>query len=1098
MVWALPILVAHSPLAQYVLDTAAADLNGRLSADQISLGWFSPVRLSGVALKDPQGQRILDLSKAESSSSLLSLLMNPSSLGRLRVERPNLVLVLRPDGSNLEDLIAKLKSSGGSSTDVGIEVVDGTVSVLDTATQRQWQISGFQGVVTLPGDAQKPCEVTASGTIDESGHASRFQVDLEMRQSGYQRSDGPLPPHTLKVTTESLPLEMFQSVLGRVLSKPIRLAGRLTSSVEGTWDGASQGMPFQFRGNVKAEQLRLATAALGTDEVQLAQLVANGKVGWQDGRLQVEQFSAQTDVGSLQASGALALGDSTGTLLASLPQQTFQIEGQLDLARLAAMLPQTLSIQKDTQIRSGVLRLSLASRRESQGMRWQGRLESSRLQATSGGRSVEWEQPIRLSFNAHQTSQGPVVEDLTCESSFLKANGSGTPDRLTTKATVDLGRLVEELRGLVDLGDLRMAGDGWAQLNWNRTPQQAFHADGQLQLRNFEFTLPNRPAWKEDSLNVWLVATGKTDFTVDTRLETAMVRVESGADQLLVNLAQPMANLRDGGLWPVGVRAQGQLERWRPRLAPWVNLSDWQFAGSHQLAADLVGSAKAVQVQRAQVLLEQLSVAGPGIRILEPRVELTASGTWNRSDERIELPQVALACQSLSAQVKQATIALPEQGAVQMAGVVHFQGDLDRIQQWITAAQTTPVAWRLAGQLSGDLDLHQSQGKTTGNLEAMVYNLAVAHSSGQTFQQPAIRISGRADYEPSRGTVHLERAEVTAEMAKLELAGDIAAAKQTRLDLEGQLHYDLDQISGLLTALVGSSIRISGRGSSPIAYHGPLDLATAEGSAALGWTSADVYGFRVGPGTLQASLGGGAVNFRPLELDVSEGKVRLTPRIQFTPEASILSVQSGRLAEQVRINAEMCVNALQYIAPALAGVASAEGRFSIDLDRLQVPLEEPSRGQSAGRMMIHSVQIGPGPLIQELALAMGYNGPAQLARESTIDFQMVDGRVYHRQLELVFPDVTVRTQGSVGFDKSLALMAEMPIPRKWQGNNPLGSALRGQSLQLPISGTLDKPKLDRNALEQASRQFLQNATQNVLQDQLNKGLNRLFNAPQQR
>ena len=147
-------------------------------------------------------------------------------------------------------------------------------------------------------------------------------------------------------------------------------------------------------------------------------------------------------------------------------------------------------------------------------------------------------------------------------------------------------------------------------------------------------------------------------------------------------------------------------------------------------------------------------------------------------------------------------------------------------------------------------------------------------------------------------------------------------------------------------------------------------------------------------------------------------------------------------------------------------------------------------------MTVHSVEIGPGPLVQELALVLDRAVPARLTRESVISFQMVDGRVYHRDLEMVFPDLTIRTYGSVGLDRSLALMAEMPVPPKWRGDNVLGSALRDQVIRLPIGGTLEKPKIDRRALEQVSRQFLQGAARNVLEDQLNKQLDRLFRPSQ--
>jgi translocation and assembly module TamB len=109
---------------------------------------------------------------------------------------------------------------------------------------------------------------------------------------------------------------------------------------------------------------------------------------------------------------------------------------------------------------------------------------------------------------------------------------------------------------------------------------------------------------------------------------------------------------------------------------------------------------------------------------------------------------------------------------------------------------------------------------------------------------------------------------------------------------------------------------------------------------------------------------------------------------------------------------------------------------------------------------------------------------------------MVKGRVYHKGLELEFPDLTIRTYGSVGInDQSVSIMAEMPVPPKWIGNNTIGSALRNQTIRIPIGGTLSKPKIDKRELERQSQQFIGNAARNILEDEGQKLLENLFGRP---
>ena len=71
-----------------------------------------------------------------------------------------------------------------------------------------------------------------------------------------------------------------------------------------------------------------------------------------------------------------------------------------------------------------------------------------------------------------------------------------------------------------------------------------------------------------------------------------------------------------------------------------------------------------------------------------------------------------------------------------------------------------------------------------------------------------------------------------------------------------------------------------------------------------------------------------------------------------------------------------------------------------------------------------------------------------------VAFQLIDGRVYHQNLELVFPKATIRTSGSVGLDGTLSLVAEMPVPKHWFGTGRAAAALGQQTIRIPIGGTL--------------------------------------------
>ena len=123
---------------------------------------------------------------------------------------------------------------------------------------------------------------------------------------------------------------------------------------------------------------------------------------------------------------------------------------------------------------------------------------------------------------------------------------------------------------------------------------------------------------------------------------------------------------------------------------------------------------------------------------------------------------------------------------------------------------------------------------------------------------------------------------------------------------------------------------------------------------------------------------------------------------------------------------------------------------------------------------------------------LGATSAVNLAQQSKIDFKMVQGRIYHRGLELQFPQSTVRTYGSVGLDQTLAIMAEMNVPVDWIRDTTLREELKKQIIQIPIAGTLAKPEIDRQKLAELRGQFLREAAGGTLRNELQRQLNRIL------
>ncbi|MDZ7620145.1 MAG: hypothetical protein U1E05_24350, partial [Patescibacteria group bacterium] len=411
--------------------------------------------------------------------------------------------------------------------------------------------------------------------------------------------------------------------------------------------------------------------------------------------------------------------------------------------------------------------------------------------------------------------------------------------------------------------------------------------------------------------------------------------------------------------------------------------------------------------------------------------------------------------------------------------------------RWIPDAAL--AAWQLDGRLTGTSRFEYSGGKTHGVIEAEIEDFQAAGAEGRPFRDPRVLLVGRGSYDLATNAIVLDGLKLASQAVVVDGRGGVNLSGDTAvMQFSGRMDYDMRELSALLAPYVGAGVELVGRQSSPLAFAGPFDLQHARGNAALAWQQGNVHGFPVGPSELKMQLQHGVLAADPLMVAVGSGRMRLEPKLHLAPGPMILALEPGSQLSQVQITPAMCASGLMYIAPILAGVTSAQGAFSIELDRCRLPLDNPVEVDLAGRLVIHSVEVGPGPLIRELAILLDREAPARLRRESVVPFRVADGRVHHRDLELIFPDITIRTEGSVGLDQSLAIVASLPVPPKWLTNNTLRAAFEGQEIRIPVAGTLSSPKLNRAELDAWNRRLLENAAQNVIRNQVDRGLDRLF------
>jgi hypothetical protein len=225
--------------------------------------------------------------------TLWNLAVRPTQLGRLRIDRPFLNVVVRGNGTNnVEEVLAKFLGAAQSSTattgvDVAIELVDGTIEVREELTNRKWQIVKLGGVVNVPATNNELLTVDLQGAVAFADGPRPFNIKLNYRDAAAAGAPS-APQGDAAIDLGALPLDLVGSLTRRYLPG-FQFAG-IARATRGKFDATTRSDDGRRR-SAFAHAFRRRRPLLRGDELRLAQIDLPPKASLLGRRLQIDQLA---------------------------------------------------------------------------------------------------------------------------------------------------------------------------------------------------------------------------------------------------------------------------------------------------------------------------------------------------------------------------------------------------------------------------------------------------------------------------------------------------------------------------------------------------------------------------------------------------------------------------------------------------------------------------------------------------------------------------------------------------------------------------------------------------------------------------------------
>ncbi|MFM7563552.1 MAG: hypothetical protein ACKO81_11015, partial [Planctomycetota bacterium] len=1005
-----PNLIGWLGLQQAAIDWALADFDGKVQVRQLSLGWFQPISARGISITDGTGQPLAEIESLSSTQRLGGFLFN-RNLGHFEIVRPNLRLLLRYGGSNLEDAIAKYMNQPPSNEPAllppaTLSIVDGRVEIVGGGNQETTQIEGLQvRVETATSVAALLATIEAKLADSRNSGSLAARVQLDEKSSILNMADG-----SVELSLDQFPVSTLGALAQRGVPR-IQATGQLNGKV---------AMQFKEGGNQAAarlEQLNLSDALLaapdllGPDQFALRQLAANGSLAWQTGTATAEQFTATCDFGQVTANGQMSVKELTELAgQVRLSRAPFQLEGKLDLARVAALLPSTLHLHDDLRFESGEVQFQVLSKPQDDAARLLVNIDTTNFVARRNNQPIMWQQPLRVVADVTQRGGLPRVDQLLCRSDFLTVEGTADVEQAQLKLNGDLARLQQQLGQFVDLSGWQLAGTlsgelGWQLFSPDESPlpleiasliprnAQTLKWSGQVAITNPVLGLPQQPVWTESQIDFEAAGNAAVDSQYRCGLLSGQGSVRLGNEQLQWKLSEPIIDLATAPRYSAECNLQGSIARWLKQLRPWVDLSSLAVDGNSTLRTQAILQWPTLELRNLDYLVEQFQFVGYGLNVNEPKLQGQAQVAVDLQRALAQIADVTLTSSSLAARGERLQAGYAD-SALQVAGSIGFRADVNRLAGWFNLSPT-PESVQYFGQAEGVLNLSSTPLEIGARFEALIPELLAAQQTlpvatgtwatanwTELLKETNVKLNGQVGLSQDFQKLTVEQLALQSNSLGLQTKGKIDdLCGQLVLDMSGTWSPNWQQINGLLGAYSYQLVQLEGRQTQAFAVRGPLLAAPGQPTALalpldlqvqteLGWDRGQVFHLPVGPANIQATLASGVASLNTGEIPFSQGRLLLTPKIDFRPESPVATLDPGPLAENIQLSPEICRDWLKYVAPLVADATSAQGKVTITTDGVAVPLADPIAMRARGAVDLQQVTIGAGPLATQLIEAV--------------------------------------------------------------------------------------------------------------------------------
>ncbi|MBW2436033.1 MAG: DUF748 domain-containing protein, partial [Deltaproteobacteria bacterium] len=761
----------------------------------------------------------------------------------------------------------------------------------------------------------------------------------------------------------------------------------------------SSAEALNLKGNLSVSRLELWGGFLKTDHPQFKDISTDLDATITRGKLALKHLEFKSSAAKGSAQGGVT----------DQGHKQFSGSASIDLAEVFSQLPDTLNLRRDTKLSEGTLLLSYTVKSTDTVTAFDSSARIDRLKGASGGKPIDWNQPISLKARGEKRPDGIQLDKLSLRSAFINADGQGDLANIQGTLSADLAAAIKELKQFVDIREWDASGKLFARIEIKETAPDINTASLNLDIRKLALKRHGRPILpKQDA---------KADLT--TTVHRAALFSTSEFQQPNFTIRSTMANgnfkadrfqLKDRTNMPsaenLAVDAKFNLQQISDLLRNFNKLpANTQLAGSAHLKTSGTLDAQQLTLNSTRVDTRNFQYRDGQKLLREEHLIVQTKGKVNFANRSAGLAPININSAAGTITIPQLTVNDWSDFQKDMKTRARAQLDLAKLFKAYGDFIELPQKTRVAGKGKFDLDLDFSS-KTAQFLKvrADLSPFQLTSESLPSISEDHVKLTADLKRRPDGSVLTIENIQLNSTPLSLSATGNLnQAGGRNRLDAAGSINLDLKMLSPFLEKIAGpQQITITGKGANPFTLkmvsggqRWTDTLKQTDFTGAIRADSINAFGLGISATEIPIRVANESA-IAELVATANGGQLNLQPILHLQKEPYLLTLpQDTYILKDVEITDAIAERLMSKLHPVFQGSVQAEGHVDLYMQHFNWPLDSKDRDKTdfAGTLRLKGVRINSTKMLTGLLALVGVRGDEMNFGDLDIDFVARNGRI---------------------------------------------------------------------------------------------------------